>query len=112
MTGGVIVAFLLSFVAGPGLCALLLRLPPDRGLMTALLVLTVVLAAGAVALQGRAPLAGVLAGWLGWVLACTIIAQALRRRAAPRPSPRAVTITAILATTMPWFGLATARFMH
>lgn len=101
--------FVACFGLGPALCALLLRLPPA---LPALLMLAAALAlamAGALRWQGERALASLGCLWLGWVLAVAMLALALLRRAPERR--RWVTVAALLATTLPWFGLATARAM-
>ncbi len=114
MDRATLIAFGVTFVAGPALCALCLRLPP-RPLSLALLAVGVV---GAVSLAlwlqvtgGLGQLWSVLAMWLAWVLAIAMVALAFRRRITGRNGRRWLTLIAILATTLPWFGMATARMM-
>lgn len=106
-----LIAFALSFVAGPLICALLLRLPHGIRTLLAIGLGVVISVTLALRLQMQAATASLVALWLAWVLAVAMVAMALRRRIeAPRPR-RWVTVIAILATTLPWFGLATARLM-
>lgn len=104
-----ILGFLASFIAGPLLCALLLRLPPA---LWALLMLAAALGLatlGALRWQGERAALSLGCLWLAWVLAVAMLALALLRRLPDRR--RWVTVSALLATTLPWFGLATARLM-
>ncbi len=110
MSQAALIAFFVSFVGGPLLCVALLRVPG-----TVILLLT--LAAGVVATMSAAlwleagnPLTSLTLMWLGWVLAVAMVAHALRRRS-PRRLHRWITVIAVLATPLPWFGLATARLM-
>ena len=80
MASPVIAAFVVTFVGGPLLCALLLRLPATLGTLIALGLLVVVTSTGALTAEGRMPLASLLMMWLGWVAACAMVAHALRRR--------------------------------
>ena len=104
-----VIAFLLCFIAGPLLFALILQLGRSLALLLAAALGTVV---AALALQagGHAALS-LLTLWLAWVLAVSALAIALRRRVAPPGPRRWVTIAGLLATTLPWFGLALARTM-
>ncbi len=106
-----LLAFGVTFVAGPLLVLLLLRLPARIGTLITL-SLSVIGAAGlAVGLQERAPLGSLVSFWLGWILAVGMVAQAVRRRM-PGPQVRRWTaIVALLAATLPWFGFATAQMM-
>ena len=49
--------------------------------------------------------------WLSWVLAVAMVALTLHRHAGHAAPRRGVTIAGLLATPLPWFGLATARMM-
>ena len=49
--------------------------------------------------------------WLAWISAVAMVAMALRRLAPTVSVRRWLTIGALLATTLPWFGLATAQLM-
>ncbi|MBS0125762.1 hypothetical protein [Thetidibacter halocola] len=112
MTPAALIAFAICFVAGPALSAGLMRLPDRRAIVSGLALVVATSVSLALWLQDRD---GVLAGlallWLAWVLSVTMIAMGLRRRTAnPRPR-RWITVSALLATTLPWFGLATADLM-
>ncbi|WP_425074276.1 hypothetical protein [Sagittula sp. S175] len=101
----------MSFVVGPALCALLLRMPATLRVLVSLAILEVMMMGAALFLRDRAPAPSLVALWLGWVAACAMIAHALRRRIASPRARRWITVIAILATTLPWFGLATARLI-
>ncbi|KUF10629.1 hypothetical protein [Pseudoponticoccus marisrubri] len=111
MAPPVLIAFGMTFVGGPLLCALLLRLPHGVRTLGALAVAMALTMAAALALQGRSAAGSLAMLWLAWVLAIAMVAMALRRRASGPRLHRWVTIVALMATTLPWFGLATARMM-
>ncbi len=111
MSAATFIAFALCFVAGPLLYALLLRL---GGGLTALLALALAVVASALlalVLQPVAPAPSLVRMWLGWVLAVTMVALALRRQLTAAAPRRAIAILGLCATPLPWFGLATARMM-
>ncbi len=110
-----LIAFAATFVGGPALCAILLRLPERLWVMIALAIGVVAASAAAIWLQARtgpSALLGSLAMlWLAWVLAVALLAHAVLRRISDPAPRRWVTVLTLLATTLPWFGLATARIM-
>lgn len=106
-----LIAFLVTFVAGPLLVGLLLRLPARIGTLVTLSASVIGAAGAAVWLQERAPLGSLTAFWLGWVLAVGLVAQAVRRRMPGPQVRRGTMIVALLASTLPWFGFATAQMM-
>ena len=62
-------------------------------------------------LLGSRPLVSLASLWLSWVLTLALMVLALGRRAqSPRVRHRSFT-AGLLATTLPWFGLATARMV-
>lgn len=109
-----LIAFGITFVVGPLFCAVLLRLPANLWSITGLALLVGLAIAAANHMQKASdavsfrPLAAL---WLAWVLGVTMVALALNRRITARSTRRWITLTAILATTLPWFGLATAQMM-
>ncbi|MGP6089073.1 hypothetical protein [Antarctobacter jejuensis] len=106
-----LIAFLVTFLVGPLLVMLVLRLPARIGTLVILSATVIGAAGAAVWLQERAPLESLVAFWLGWVLAVAMVAQAVRRRM-PGPKVRRWTlIVALMASTLPWFGFATAQMM-
>lgn len=111
MTGATLIAFVLSFVAGPLLCAAAIRLPERTSSVAALALAMVAVTAFGLSRQGSNPPLSLTAMWLGWVLAVAMVALALRRRISQPGPRRLILIIALLATTLPWFGLATARLM-
>ena len=114
MTQSTLIAFAVCFVGGPVLCALLLRLP---GTVWALLTLAVcVVLSVTTALSYRLAgaeghLTSLVLLWLSWVLAIAMVALALRSKIDNPTFRRWTLILALLATTLPWFGLATAQLM-
>lgn len=105
------IAFTVTFVLGPLLCAALLQLPSRLWTLIALALGMVGSTLYALRLMGQDPARALLALWLGWVLAVAMVAVAIRRRITAPRARRWVTVFALLATTLPWFGLATARMM-
>jgi hypothetical protein len=110
MTQAAVIGFAVSFVAGPVLCALLLRLRSSVAVLLALAAGVLVSMACALWLEARAPLTALALMWLGWILALAMVGHALYRRATPG-TRRWITLGAILATPLPWFGLAAAQLM-
>ncbi|MHA6346754.1 hypothetical protein [Roseivivax sp. CAU 1761] len=106
MSPAILTAFAASFLLGPALAAALWRLPAAGGVLTALAGAT--LAALALARFGPAGWLQLAALWLAWVLAVVFAALALRRRA-PAGAARWLGIGAMIATTLPWFGLTLAE---
>lgn len=111
MTGIVLAAFVISFVVGPVLCAVFLKLPSTVVVLVSMAALVVAPMAVALWLETRAPIASLTLMWLGWVAACAMVGHAFLRRLDGPRLRRWITVTAILSTTLPWFGLATARLM-
>lgn len=112
MTRELLLAFAFCFAIGPLLFRMLIAAEgsPARILLLAAAVVVSTVSALWLQVQGL-DLASLLLLWLGWVIALTIVALALFRRL---PAPRIrrwVTVAGLLATTIPWFGLATARMM-
>jgi uncharacterized membrane protein (UPF0136 family) len=106
-----LIAFAVTFLGGPLVCALILRMPPRLPLLAGLSVAVVVTVSVALWQQERHIALSLAAMWLGWVLAVAMVAQAIRRRLPAPQTQRVITVIAILATTLPWFGLATARML-
>ncbi len=107
-------AFVVTFIGGPLICALILRLPAKPPTLIVLGVGVV----GAVMLALRMQQMGadwavgsLVALWLAWVLAVGMVALAVRRHMTGPRASRWLTVIALLTTTLPWFGLATARLM-
>ncbi len=110
-----LIAFAATFVGGPALCSILLRLPQRLWVMSGLAIGVAGTSTAAIWLQARtgpAALLGSLAMlWLAWVLAVALLAHAVLRRVSDPAPRRWITVLTLLATTLPWFGLATARMM-
>lgn len=105
------IAFGAAFGAGPAIYAVLQRLTPHR---LTLLLLGGCVAVGIVAafaFLGQRPVVSLLCLWLAWVCAISLLVLALRRRALSPRTRRTSFVTGLLATTLPWFGLATARMV-
>ena len=113
MSPAVVLAFLTAFVAGPALCAALLRLPARAPVLALLAGGVAVSSLAALRWQalGDPPLIPLGLFWLGWVLAISMVAIAVRDRLIDPEARRWTTVLALLSTTLPWFGLATARTM-
>lgn len=112
MTLPLILMFLTCFVAGPSLCALLLRLPGEWPTMLGIGTLGLICAWVAVFLPNLNPrliLWSLAALWLAWVLCISLAGLAFKKRAQSYKAQRWITFIALLATPLPWFGLATAR---
>lgn len=109
MSAPLLISFVVCFIAGPLLCSALMQLP--RRVSTLLAFSVGVIGCMALALRLQDDRAALSLGflWLGWVLAVAMVALSVMRRA-PQ-TRRWVTVIALLATTLPWFGLATARLM-
>ncbi len=109
-----LVAFGVTFVVGPVLCAILLQLPAGLKTMLAMglgLIAAIWAASHYQTASGNSPIEALTAMWLAWVLGVSMVGLALLHRIEHPRIRRGITLTAILATTLPWFGLATAQMM-
>ncbi len=109
-----LVAFGVTFVVGPVLCAVLLRLPAGLRTMATIGVALVAAIWAAHHFQtssANGAVEALAAMWLAWVLGVSMVGLALLHRIDHPRVRRGITLTAILATTLPWFGLATAQMM-
>lgn len=112
MTRETLILFILCFVAGPLLFALLMRFGRSMTLLLTLALSVVIAVLAALLLQAQDLLLLSLAlMWLAWVLAMAMTAVALQRRIEAPAVQRWIMIAGMLATTLPWFGLAAARTM-
>lgn len=112
MTLAAILAFVICFVLGPSLCWQIMRLPQKGPVLLALAALGIATLLAGLRLQAAAlGLAALGLMWLAWVLTVSILALALMRRFPEPARKRWITTAALLATTLPWFGLATAEMM-
>ncbi|MFD2741043.1 hypothetical protein ACFSUD_15775 [Sulfitobacter aestuarii] len=116
-----LLVFLIVFGFGPLAFGSLTRRVPNPGLLRrmGLLALSAVLS-GLVIRYGfaqewaRDPVLTLLVLallWLGWIALLGFVAQILRHRDAGRRMRRWTGVIGALGTTMPWFGLATARML-
>ena len=119
MSWPVILAFVAAFAGGPALYSVLMRLKGGALVTLGIGACVVGFAVLAMWVTRRpdllrpvpGPLAALFSMWLAWVLAIAMTALALRPRFTTPKGRRALYLTGILATTLPWFGLATARLM-
>ena len=111
MTPPVLIAFAVSFAAGPLLYLLMTAADVSPALLIALGRATLAVALFGAILAQNAPILGLACLWLSWVGAVAFVAHTLRRvLGTPLRSP-AIRAGGALATTIPWFGLATAQMM-
>lgn len=111
MSGAALIVFAASFVLGPLICVGLLRLPNSMPVLVALAVTVTMTMIVALVLQAGLPLASLVVLWLGWLSAVAMVGHALRRKITGRKAQRWITVAALLAAPLPWFGLATAQAM-
>ncbi|SFQ49193.1 hypothetical protein SAMN05421853_10746 [Roseivivax halotolerans] len=111
MTTELLLAFAISFGAGPLLFLILTRAEPSVALMAALAIGALALMVAGSSLVDRAPFAAVACLWLAWVSAVAFMAHAAMRAMRSAPLRKWARVTGSLATTLPWFGLATAQFL-
>lgn len=114
-----LLTFAVIFVGGPVIFLRLLRGGSDQRALAAVAGLCM---AGALALRyGLADVWGIAAGvtiagllliWVAWVAVLVLGARAFRRRApGGRRTWRLTSVIGAMATTAPWFGLASADFI-
>jgi hypothetical protein len=108
MNQTVVFTFVAIFAIGPALCAGLMRLPARKNALMALAMLVITATFAAQGLTGISPLGTLGALWIGWICGVAMFALALSRRFYHPQAQRWITILALMATTLPWFGLATA----
>ncbi|MCT4609513.1 MAG: hypothetical protein N4A70_09930 [Pelagimonas sp.] len=108
MNQSVVVAFALCFAVGPVLCALALRLPARAKTIGLLAGAVIALVVWGVEIKESQPMSMLFAFWLAWVVGIALVTLALRHHARDRQLKRLLMVLGILATTMPWFGMATA----
>lgn len=112
MSRELVIAFVICFLGGPLIFAAILRVGPGvsrAGLLA--LAIAASVAAGFWLQSLQASLGALACLWLAWVLAVALVVQVLRRRVPITGGQRWITVSGALATTLPWFGLATARMM-
>ncbi|MDO6584875.1 hypothetical protein Q4543_05040 [Salipiger sp. 1_MG-2023] len=109
MSAPALAVFVTCFVAGPLLFALLLQYGNSLRVLLSLALATVASVVAALLMQAGGWMLSALAMlWLAWVLALALLAVTTRRRLGTARQ-RWTMIIGLLATTLPWFGLATAR---
>ncbi len=111
MTPALITAFVLCFVVGPMIYAIIFRRPLTKALIAALAISVVALLLFSNLFKSTTPSAALLCMWVSWVLAITLVVRALYTRLRTQSTRRWTYIAGMIATTAPWFGLATAKMM-
>ncbi|EIE50220.1 hypothetical protein AL036_12735 [Salipiger aestuarii] len=110
MTAPTLAVFITCFVAAPLLFALLLQFGQSLRVLLSLALSVVVCVVAALLMQAQDRMLSALALLgLSWVLAIAMVAVTLLRRLSGARPRRWIVLIGILATTLPWFGLATAR---
>ena len=115
-----VIIFALVFVLGPYVYLLFLRRAPSRKQFVGLACITF----GATALSfvlryiadgwGQSTLityAGIAAIWIAWIAILAFVTQMLRKNEPSNLVKRWTAVIGALATTIPWFGLASAQMM-
>ncbi|MFD1340976.1 hypothetical protein [Litorisediminicola beolgyonensis] len=110
-TDALILAYGLCFLAGPLIFLMALRADPGRSTALALGILVLAALVLAARLQSTTPAAALAALWLAWVGTVALLARAARARLTDPRTRRWGLVAGLLATTVPWFGLATALWM-
>lgn len=111
MTPALITAFVLCFAVGPMIYAVIFRQPQSKVLIAALAIAVVALLLFSNLFKATLPSTSLMCLWLSWVLAITLVVRTLHARLRTPTSRRWTYIAGIIATTAPWFGLATAKIM-
>ena len=116
-----VVAFLITFVAGPAAFWVLARQKPTRGYFVLLWLISVALVGVAFALRYTllpsmpdSPYAGLsvtMALWFGWIIVLALGVLAVRTRDIPTRYKRYAFALGAVATTLPWFGLYAAQMV-
>lgn len=104
-------AFAVVFIAGPVLFAILARLPGRALTLAVISGSAVAIVSAALILQSVQPALSLMCLWLAWVLALAVCFMALRPRLPGLRARRLAYVAGLLATTLPWFGLATAQMV-
>ena len=116
-----IIAFVISFVAGPLAFWVLSKQPPSRGYVIGLWVVFAFLvlfsfAAHRIYLpQNPGSAVGVASVvmpiWLAWIVLLAVFVLTVRDRALETGTKRLAIGIGAVATTLPWFGLCAAQLM-
>lgn len=119
MTAELVIAFASIFVGGPALYSVLMRL--KGGVRTVLILAGFIVVTAATALYElrhgltglsmAGPLVALFFIWLSWVVAVSMAVLSLKSWVSTDRGKRRLFLAGLLATTLPWFGLATARMM-
>ncbi|UOA28591.1 hypothetical protein [Pseudosulfitobacter sp. DSM 107133] len=113
--------FAVVFGLGPWVFLRLMRLTPSTGVLARLALAMVICATASLWLRFLAPVpwgVNIWATWLGigliwaaWIAVLALVALALRQVDSGRAMRRWTGIMGAIGTTVPWFGLASARLM-
>ena len=106
-----LIAFGMCFCVGPMIYALLVRAPAQGRTFVPLAIAVVASITGALVLRQISPVWSLGGLWLAWVLVLSLFVLGLQRRLRSRSAWRVTFVMGLLATTMPWYGLATARMV-
>ncbi|MGR3273273.1 hypothetical protein DU478_03805 [Thalassococcus profundi] len=110
MTDSQLWAFAVTFLAGPFIYLMLVRAQTPLVLLP--LALATLGSTGAAFALSKSQLIWSLGSlWLAWVLTVTLLVLALKQRLTQPRAWRACFVIGLLATTLPWFGLAAAQMM-
>jgi high-affinity Fe2+/Pb2+ permease len=114
-------AFAMVFLAGPTAFWVLSKQRATRGYLVALWIITFGLMALAFGLANYGinlaikprfiGLSVILSFWMAWITMLSLIMLAVRRKANAPGLHRAAFVVGAMATTLPWFGLYTARMV-
>jgi len=110
MTDSQFWAFAVTFLAGPFIYLMLVRTQTPLVLLP-LALATLGSTGAAFALSKSQPIWSLGSLWLAWVLTVTLLVLALKQRLTQPRAWRACFVIGLLATTLPWFGLAAAQMM-
>ncbi|MHA6326946.1 hypothetical protein [Roseivivax sp. CAU 1753] len=111
MTSPILMAFAISFAVGPLLFLALTAPAATTPLLAALAVGTLAMALLGTTLSPAAPLVGLACLWLAWISAVAFVTHTVRRIWDRTGDRGWIRVTGALATTVPWFGLATAQML-
>ncbi len=113
--------FVVVFGFGPWVFLRLMRLTPSSALSARLVAFMVMAAAASMWLRFLAPVpwganiwatgVGMVLIWAAWIAVLALAAQALRQADQGPAMRRWTAVIGAMGTTVPWFGLASARLM-
>jgi hypothetical protein len=118
MTRELLIAFAFCFLAGPILFRGLVSIPITRTRAVLMALAIAVLGLFAFSADKGTTFANpvmppaaltLVSLWLAWVVALALVAQAAQARLADPRLRRSILMSSLVATTLPWFGLAASR---